>query len=339
VAQVGKWRRTTLVPTVADCATTQVPDSGNGQVRLPRNRHEGDMPQMALLTGGLDDLGCFMSRLGIDSAEYSPPLGGGRLDIYQGLGNAAGGGGQATGPGLSSGGKAGDCTTTSCPLWASKKSFENYDIVLLACEGDTFDADTRVDGGLNFGGTGANVTRVGKQAMHDWLNEGGKVFATHFHYTWFANGPTDFQGVATWLGPSIGNQQIQGSIDTSFARGMAFKIWLKDVGALGSNGLLPMTGVATSVLGINTQTTIRWIYDNGNNLTKYLSFATPIGGTGGANPYYCGKAVFTDLHAGGSPMGDVPGSCKNTALSQQEKALEYLFFDLAACVPEAVPPK
>ncbi len=336
VMQVGKWRRTITVANVTDCGTTTVPSSGTGQARLPRNRKEGDMPQMALLTGGLDDLGCFMNRMGIDSAEYSAPLAGGRLDIYQGLGNAVGGG-QANGPGLSNG-KAGDCTSTSCPLWASKKSFESYDIVLLACEGDTYDADARVDGGVNFGGTATNVTPVGKQAMHDWLNEGGKVFATHFHYTWFANGPTDFRGVATWLGPSVGSQTVQGSIDTSFAKGQAFQTWLKDVGAL-SNGLLPMTGVAASVWTVNNQTTLRWIYDNTNNLTKYLSFATPIGGTGGPNSFYCGKAVFSDLHAGGSPSGDVPGSCKMTDLSQQEKALEFLFFDLAACVNDMAAPK
>jgi hypothetical protein len=337
VMQVGKWRRMITVASVAECATTHVPDSGSGQARLPRNHREGDMPQMALLTGGLDDLGCFMTRMGIDAAEYSAPLGGGRLDIYQGLGNAAGGG-QANGPGLSNG-TAGDCTNTSCPLWASKKRFESYDIVLLACEGDTYDADARVDGGLNFGGTATNVTPVGKQAMHDWLNEGGKVFATHFHYTWFANGPADFRTVATWLGPSVGSQQIQGSIDTSFAKGQAFDTWLKDVGALGTSGLLPMTGVAASVWTVNAQTTLRWIYDSTNNLTKYLSFATPIGGTSGQNPYYCGKAVFTDLHAGGAPMGDVPGSCKASDLSQQEKALEFLFFDLAACVNDTVAPK
>ena len=208
VLQVGKWRRLITVANVASCATTHIPDSGSGQARLPRNQKEGSMPEMALLTGGLDDLGCFMNRMGIDTGEYSAPGRGGRLDIYQGLGNALGGG-QANGPGLSNG-KAGDCTTTSCPLWASKKSFEAYDIVLLACEGDTYDADARVDGGINFGGTATNVTPAGKQAMHDWLNEGGKVFATHFHYTWFANGPTDFRNVANWLGPSVGNQDTPG---------------------------------------------------------------------------------------------------------------------------------
>ena len=339
VLQVGKWRRVVTIANVADCETTKVPDSGTGQARLPRNHNEGDLPQMALLTGGLDDLGCFMTRMGIDASEYSAPHGGGRLDIYQGLGTG-GLTGPSPGPGLSNG-KAGDCTNSSCPLWASKASFETYDIVLLACEGDTFDADAR-DGGLNFGGTVTNVTTTGKQAMHDWLNEGGKVFATHFHYTWFANGPADFQGVATWLGPSIGDQMVEGSIDTTFAKGQAFHDWLKDVGALDGTGALAMTGVAASVSSINAQTTSRWIYDSSNSETKYMSFETPLGGVandGGA--YYCGKAVFTDLHAGGAPMGDVPGSCQATALSQQEKALEFLFFDLAACVTiDAVaPPK
>ena len=193
-----------------------------------------------------------------------------------------------------------------------------------------------------FGGNGANVTKPAKQAMHDWLNEGGKVFATHFHYTWFEYGPPDFRSVATWLGPSIGNQMINGSIDTSFVKGQAFHNWLQGVGALNASGQLAMTGVAASVSAVNGATTSRWIYDNGNSDTKYMSFQTPIGGVpGDGGTFFCGKAVFTDLHAGGAPMGDVPGSCKNTALSQQEKALEFLFFDLAACVTVdmVAPPK
>jgi hypothetical protein len=338
VLQIGKWRRIVPVPTVPDCGTVKVPDSGSGQARLPRNHTEGDIPQMALLTGGLDDLGCFMVRMGLDSSEYSAPHGGGRLDIYQGLGTG-GFAGPTPGPGLSNG-TAGDCTNSSCPLWASKQSFESYDIVLLACEGDTFDPAAQADGGMNFGNTTTNVTSTGKQAMHDWLDEGGKVFATHFQYTWFANGPADFQGVATWLGYSVGSEQISGSIDTSFPKGQTFHDWLQNVGALNGSGLLPMTGVAASVSSVNPKTTSRWIYDNADGDTKYMSFETPIGGIpeDGGQTGYCGKAVFTDLHAGGAPMGNVPGSCQVTDLSQQEKALEFLFFDLAACVTDDTQP-
>jgi len=339
VLQIGKWRREITVPKVSDCGTTQLPSSGTGQARLPANQSEGSLPQMALLTGGLDDLGCFLTRMGISAKEYTAPHGGGRLDIYQGLSLAG------NGPGLSNG-TAGNCTNTSCPLWASEQSFESYDIVLLACEGDTDDPDAQTDGGLGglLGGGKSNVTKVGKQALHDWLDLGGKVFATHFHYTWFQNGPPDFQAVADWKGYSLGTGTCNNcAIDTSFQGGMDFDAWLMAAGALSGTGI-NLTGVADSVGTVTKGTTDRWIYDNNTTDTKYLSFNTPIGGipvdAGEASgKEYCGKAVFTDLHAGGAPSGDVPGSCQDTALTAQEKALEYLFFDLSACVhTETSPP-
>jgi hypothetical protein len=47
--------------------------------------------------------------------------------------------------------------------------------------------------------------------------------------------------------------------------------------------------------------------------------------------------VFSDLHTSGMPSGTVPGTC-STTLTAQQKALEFLFFDLAACVaPENMP--
>jgi hypothetical protein len=341
VVQIGKWRRLITVPKIADCGTTALPDTGTGQARLPRNQREGDMPQMALLTGGEDNLGCFLTKVGVDPAEYGPPHGTGgtgRLDIYQGLALAG------SGPGLSSG-VAGDCTNTSCPLWASTQSLAEYDIVLLACEGDTFDQDDTADAGIfgALGGNRANVNAAAKQAMHGWLDEGGKVFTTHFHYTWFKNGPADFQSVANWLGPSIGDGTCANcTINnvTSFYKGEEFGSWLQNVGALNSNGTITLDNVADSVSTVNGQTE-RWIYGSsgsgtGANDTKYLSFETPIGGlpaeAGTETTNYCGKAVFTDLHAGGMPSGDVPGSCQVSDLTPQEKALEFLFFDLAACV-------
>jgi hypothetical protein len=343
VVQTGKWRRIITVPDVVDCATTQLPSSGTGQARLPRSHMEGDMPGMALLTGGLDDLGCFLTRMGIAASEYTAPHGGGRLDVYQGLGLVG------NGPGLTNG-TPGNCTDTSCPLWASKQSLESYDMVLLACEGDTFDPDAQ-DAGV----AKANVTKAGKQALHDWLNEGGKVFATHFHYTWFQYGPPDFQTVANWKGYSLGTGTCNDcAIDQSFWAGKNFYGWLKAVGALSGTGI-NLTGVADSVSSVTPGAADRWIYDPGSMDPKYLSFDTPTGldvpdgAIYGSDTLqrYCGRAVFTDLHAGGAPSGDVPGSCKAADLSPQEKALEYLFFDLSACVrnesvqpsPPTQPPK
>ncbi len=331
VAQTGKWRYVFHVNT-ADCANTAVP---NGVARLPRNHMEGDMPQMALLTGSADNLGCFLSGIGIASSEFTAPHAGGRLDIYQGLGNGA--------PGVT-GGTAGNCTTNGCPLWQSKTTLEAYDIVLLACEG---------------GEHGETKPAAALTAMHDWLGEGGKVFATHYQYYWFEDGPADFKGVATWgntgiLDPAIGAGNY--NINTTFSGGMTFDSWLGNVGALNTDGTITLTNVAASINTVNAPT-LQWIYGGGSigdsgviDPTKYMSFGTPIGGVtlGDAGPEatkaYCGKAVVTDLHAGGTrPAGDLPGSCTTGDLSAQENALEFLFFDLAACVrdettPEVTPP-
>jgi hypothetical protein len=313
VVQIGKWRREVSVSTTS-CQNTVLPAS---DTRLPASQAEGDMPAMALLTGGVDDLGCLLFRMGIDPGEYKSPHAGGRVDVYQGLGVSG------NGPGLS-GGTAGNCTNTSCPLWSSKISLESYDIVLLACEGNLFDAT--VDAGGILGGSGSNVTAAGKQAMHDWLDEGGKVFATHFHYTWFMNGPADFQGVASWKGSSLGTGSGSEAIVTTFPKGQDFSTALADAGALQEGGDLALSGLADSVASVNAPT-LAWIRDPSTADTKYLTFTTPIGGT-------CGKASFSDLHAGGAPSGDVPGSCKSSALSAQEKAMELLFFDLSACVSD-----
>jgi hypothetical protein len=324
VVQIGKWRREVTLRSVTSCMDNPVP---NPTLRLPRSKAEGSIPQMAVATGMADDLGCFLTEMGLDPSEYGAPNAGGRLDVYQGVG----------GPGLTTG-TAGNCTTASCPLWANKPALEYYDIVLLACEG---------------GENGNTKPAASIQAMHDWLSEGGKVFATHFHYYWFKNGPTDFQNVATWLGTSVGAGMGNYTIDTSFNRGQTFDNWLTSPGVGAATGTsIALSGVASSVGAVSSAAS-RWIYDpnplsnlfnpDGGIQTKYLSFLTPIGGNkvmtdAGETTVYCGKAVFSDLHTSGSPSNDIPGACPTTGLTAQQKALEYLFFDLAACVaPENVP--
>jgi hypothetical protein len=340
VVQIGKWRREVFLSEVKACTTTAIP--GSSLTRLPAKSSEGDIPQMALVTGGADNLGCFLKGVGLDPSEYSAPHAGGRLDIYQGLPTS----GRRGAPGLSTGATAGDCTSDNqdC-VWHSTANFENYDIVLLACEGDPYDPDDPQSS------TPTNKTASSKQALHDWLDEGGKVFATHFHYTWFKNSPApEFQSVATWLGSSGGDQSGLYDVDTTYDKEKVFDQWLGNVGAL-TGGQISLTSVAESVSTISSSTQ-RWIYDPASemggvtNSVKYLSFLTPIGGVpmtaadaGESTAQYCGKAVFSDLHAGGSPAGDIPDACAGPPLSPQLEALEFLFFDLSACVSnDTLPP-
>ena len=132
---------------------------------------------MAVVTGGADDLGCFLRGMGLAA-------------IASTLRSASGWRPSRRVPGRRRAGpddRHGGCVRRgrACPLWASKPALEYYDIVLLACEGGEH-AETK-------------PSRLAP-VMHDWLGEGGKVFATHFQYYWFKNGPTDFQNVATWTG-------------------------------------------------------------------------------------------------------------------------------------------
>jgi hypothetical protein len=260
-------------------------------------------------------------RIGIDAKEFTDPTKGGRMHVYQGVG----GGGVA-------GGTAPDCATNgNCPLWTTKPNLEKYDIVILSCEGDEH-----------------NETKPDKVPMHDWVIEGGKVFATHFHYTWFVNGPSDFQGVANWT-PRGTNETGPFDVDTTFPKGQAFVKWLQYVGAT-NNNTLALNQVRNDLSTVNAGAQ-RWVYTPKNGATaeadRYITFNTPIGGNPpgpnaepDAGPSYCGKAVFSDIHVGvGEDASTVPSTCSTNPLTPQEKALEFLFFDLSACVQnEGLPP-
>jgi hypothetical protein len=335
VVQIGKWRRITHINISKDCGTNTVADK---TLHLPGSKAEGDMPQMALLTGGCDDMSCFLLNVGIKKSEFNAPHAGGRIDVYQGNSMPLGIGGP--GPNLDPAiGTGGNCTGTGCPLWASKQAFEAYDMAILSCECSEQ--------------TGANESTAGYTNLHDWLNEGGKVFASHYHYTWFKNNPDPkWVATATWLGGSIAGGMGTYDVDTSFSKGVTFGNWLNVVGALASSTPPPPTinvsSVATSVSTVNKATTLRWIYDpaSGND-TKYLSFNTPIGGlaptadAGEKGQQYCGKAVFTDLHTSAGLFAtamNVPTDCAAADLTAQQKALEFLFFDLSACVVDDMAP-
>lgn len=335
VVQTGKWRRAIVLPSVADCAETPVPD---GQARLPRNHGEGDLPQMALLTGGCDNFACFLRGVGVDAAEFSSPHGGGRVDVYQGLG--AGG----VGPALS-GATAGDCTTSGCPLWGSKQSLEAYDDVYLGCECAANEQTKRA---------------AGLQAMHDWLDEGGEVIATHSQATWFRNGPPEFQSIAIWTDGPASGAPGPFEVNTSTSKGVQLAAWLASVSGGDNRGVVPLApaDVSTSVTTLRPAA-IDLIDDrpppgdaggDPPGTSKAFSFATPISPFPDASTgqTYCGKAYITDIHAGGGKAltgaaGDasaapaaVPGACDGGPLTAEEKALEFLLFDHGICVETMV---
>ena len=317
VVQVGKWRRQLTVANVPSCTDTPLdPDT----TRLPKNHTEGDIPLMALATGGADAMECFLRKVGIEDSEFTTESGTGRVNFYAGVGG-------------SDKFSGGDSFTNAQQLWASEGSLDKYDIVLLSCEGAT-NSNTKPQTALD--------------AMYQYTTKGGRLFASHWHRYWFdpqednngkASGTTMFGDLGVWDDENNFANNIQATVDTSFPKGMAMQQWLGNVGAL-TGGNLPIDGAKKNLTSVNAANAQQWITYATPQTVEYMSFNIP---TGVPDDQKCGRAVYSDLHVSsgvGDQFGkDWPTGCKTTDLSPQEKALEFMLFDLSSCIQsDSAPP-
>ncbi len=311
VFQIGKWRREVHVPVVA-CQENRF--DSPALMHLPRNQREGDMPQMAVVTGGCDPLACIFARMGIDASELTDAKGPGRIHVYKGFGGEGVVGGTAA--------------PADTDLWGNVAQLEKYDAVLLSCECKEHDE---------------LKSEAAKQAMMAYMDRGGRVFATHYHYTWFKNGPAALSGLADWgLSPasSLGTTY---AVDQSFPKGAAMAKWLVSTGASTTPGAIDIKVPVEHLRGVKAGAQ-RWIYrgEGTDEMVKFFSFNAPVGAAPEAQ---CGRGVLSDIHVsegdgvGTTPGGEIPASCVRGPLSAQERALEFLLFDLTSCIqPDGLAP-
>jgi hypothetical protein len=345
VIQVGKWRKQITIPTVTMCQDNPQPDKS---LSLPKNQTEGDIPLIAISTGGSDTLECLLTRIGLDAAEYSPAGGGtGRIQIFQGGAGHAGQNGTApnTAPPGPESYKA---------LWDSSADLLKYDIVLLSCEGE----ETKDGVGTGAAETQVPLTAADQDALQDYANGGGRVFASHFHYAWFSDtlsagpntGPFGADNLATWTPGTNDMNTINANIEQTlpgggmFPKGVALFTWLGNVGALTNTELPIQEAKHNADVGIANTLSTPWIVADNKatppGATEYFSFDTPVGA---AADKVCGRIVYSDLHVGAAsgdqPAMPVPQECTVAKLSPQEDALEFMLFDLSSCVtPNSVIP-
>ncbi len=352
VVQIGKWRRQVKIPTVNACQNNVLTDIN--LTRLPRNQTDGDagtvsLPTIALASGAADKLQCLLLRMGISPSEFTNPGGTGAISFYQ----------QSESPGTCVGYDQNSITypMADTNLWDSTAHLGQYDMVILNCGGnpDAYDP------------TNASnvITDAMKQNMVAYVNAGGRVFAEHFHWAWirtFKDATTTyaspFTDVATWIDPinidTIGSGPRATTIDQSLPKGQAFASWLANVGASSTKGTLVISqGVKYSAVDQIVPKSQRWIYEpidyakptGAAQYTHYFSFNAPVG----ADPTsQCGRFVYTGLHVSDVYPGFTPDpgntsfpSCCTTqrGLSPQEKALEFMLFDLSSCISNpALPP-
>jgi hypothetical protein len=301
VIQAGKWRRKITLPEVKQCVDNPLVDTGNNKaLRLPKNKSEGDMPLIAL-TGGCDPIHTLMQKIGIDPSEFTTGTGNGMIRVYAGVGSYDGGV-----PGA----------TSAYAFYGNKNELFKYDILINECECSPYARDQQGNGYAN---------------VADYLRAGGRVFNSHYHLNFYGeSGKADamLQNSTNWT--LWGGSYPYSSpylIDTSFPKGKAMDEWLHNLKtASGWPAFVtsPNGQIVTSNVGdiglTKAGLSQRWIYPTSGNSTVYVSINMP---TNVPADQRCGRAVGSDIHVGNGSL---------TTMTEQEAALEFMFFDLASCV-------
>jgi len=321
VVQLGKWRRKQSV-TINPCQDNPLTDKD--LTRLPRNRAEGHIPKIALSTGHSDALECLLRKIGVDDSEFTTDAGPGRVNLF--VGCVSDDGKKFGANQFASGGKF----PSTNQLFDSGELM-SYDMVIFSCEGHKCDSIQTPD----------HVAQ-----LVAFANAGGRVFLDHDHYNWLNHSNAPIEKAAQFSSSPDGvPSPLTTQINTSFPKGAAFAEWLRKEGASQTLGSLDIYNSRTSVVSLSPNRAQSWIFrDSAPTGFFYFTIGTPVAKSDtDPAPEACGRVVFTDLHVSNS-VGDAtdfsdqdtpfPNGCLTTDLSGQEKALEFMLFDLSSCVQQ-----
>jgi hypothetical protein len=307
VIQLGRWRREVQFNVPNACMANVA-----GDIHMPRNKTDGlnnqaDIPLTALSTGNVDTMECVLLKMGVDQAEFTNDSGTGRIQLFMGNGADVNGG-------------ANSWTT----LTSSMAKLDNYDQILFPCWGQDPVPDPAL---IPPAADQANVVA--------YTNAGGRMFATHYSYWWlYMNNPYDT--TASWNNVDQGFfNQLNGVIDTSFPRGKTFGDWMTLIGA--ANGNPPAFPITSPRHDFDNPVapSLRYVYSQGNGMFPlHYTFDTPW-----MAQKVCGRVVYSDFHVADNTGGGqtFPNECTPNGMNPQEKALEYMIWDLAACLGPNIP--
>jgi hypothetical protein len=219
-------------------------------------------------------------------------------------------------------------TPSETVLWGSQTEINQYDMVYFACQGSDFEK-----------------TVAQQSIVETYANAGGRVLATHYSYVWLYNQSdattpgNSFSGTASWAvngaGPAADPQT--GTINTSFPRGLTLAQWLQFIGASTTQGQVQIGALRhdfTGVLG----SSLLWLNINDTAVPLGIgmapmqyTFDTPVSA---APASQCGRVLYTDYHVeDASTAGTTfPAECVAATMTAQEKMMEYMLFDLGACI-------
>lgn len=346
VIQIGKWRRQLNIPNVAACqdlpldaVDTTLPKAIDD---LTPNTTSVDMPKIAISTGSADALECLVKKIGIADKEITAKGQGGHINLFANLGinNGSPGGVTKFNTGYAGGSGA---FPDSRSLWdpangGGVDTLKTYDIVFFSCEGNQYPG-TKPQAAL--------------EAVQQYADLGGRVFASHWHNIWISgeqgnqatHGIPDWEAVATWsFAGNPSPDTLVATIDeVNNPKGASFAKWMDYVGGSTVHDLInPVDQSRNTCSALDNTKAERWVYLDAATSNP----AKPgMGATGQMNFQFttpqntdpsmrCGKVVFSDMHVSADSISNkaYPTGCSTQPLTPQEKALTFMFFDIASCV-------
>ncbi len=344
VVQIGKWRRTVTISPVDPCTVRELQSH---DTRLPRNRSEGHIPRIAVSTGAIDGLECVLLKAGVDESEFTRPSGDGRIHLYRANGawpdrdlydscreydSVAN---YCTSESLD------NCTSDTCRdalahnLYADQQTLDGYDMTVFACEYTKRPRSEEV-----------------RNRFREHVNHGGRAFLSHWSLDWLWNDSPPYEtdplhSTCDWTSDREGGLDMTANchparppceteafVDDSFDRGLEFSEWLDHVNASTASGVLTIYEPRGHCLAVNHPGQ-QWVYttelDHGGDTVQQMTFETPLHAP---EHEICGRVAYSAFHVSGGMntiMEYFPRHCQGP-LTDQEKVLLFMMFDLAGCI-------
>ncbi len=318
VIQLGRWRRQFQLNVVNACAPNAIADK---TLEMPSTHAQGDMPRIAIMTGAFDPVECVLRKIGIADSEFTDPTGPGYINFYTANDpNSSSPGFTGAGARISAATPSQDALFVATGGPGGGPVINKYDMTIIECEAYPEPQST-----------------AQQAALVTYLASGGRAFASDFQYAWFYQNP-GLVGSAAWAVAQNGGGAPQtGVIDQPPANpiGADFEKWLQIVGVASAGGTVSLTPVFHNTNGVvaPTQQWLHW----GGTVPIHFTFNTPLGAPPAKQ---CGRATYSDWHAQSGVLSGsttFPGVCQKNALTPQEAILEFMLFDLSACVQPYTP--
>jgi hypothetical protein len=372
VVKAGRFRRATkyTLPASAACQTTTLPATlPDNPARLPRSMTDGsgvNIPRIAVTTGRVDAMECVLEKMGLAHSEFSNPAtpvssGAPRINLYRG--------GELATP---SGASIDAMTPHDSKLYGDLAQLESYDILVSDCEGTGWDENfterdangTKVREFLNRGGR-----MFASHLSFSWLYQNGTQ-----PYAASTAIETGLGPAGTWATTSdqatVGIGAISQGRPNTAPRVQNFSDWMVNEGiTTAPNYTFTINEPRSMSTGLGPSSEEFVYLQDGIKRTQQFSFNTPYGAP---QAEVCGRVAYSGFHvavasaaggaggasgvggAGGAggrgggrppviPAGnpfdnaEFPKHCAGD-LTNQEKVLLYMLFDLGACIGVEPPP-